>query len=251
MHRSSSVSGKCPIVAITFGHQHENLTSLDSFPALPSFLLSTLNEDLSTCLCAATRTTKAVFLVYPAFKIPLSTSFPCRNVSASSINKVGCFSSIARYTAGELILASGTARLANSLSTLKNVVFPHRFSGDSTPRYALTSRKGKAYVCSTHKAAVSAAHGGSTTCLRMTAFSSFSNSPPSTASGHGSTSSISHPLWPCASPYPFMIVLIVFGPSLAWGVCQKPAYPLKKSGFFSNAPLNLYLSDKTYGSYNL
>ena len=33
-----------------------------------------------------------------------------------------------------------TGRFTNSLSTVNNVVFPHRFSGDSTPTYVLTSR---------------------------------------------------------------------------------------------------------------
>ena len=36
--------------------------------------------------------------------------------------------------AGELIFDATTGRFTSSLSTVSNVVFPHRFSGDSIPR---------------------------------------------------------------------------------------------------------------------
>jgi hypothetical protein len=116
MHRSANVSGNLPIAAITFGHQHENFTALIEYGSSPLLLETGADEvplsstgaegrgeeaistsadfrpeslDLRLSAWFATLHTYAVFFVYPEFKIPLNSSFPCKKVSASSINNVG------------------------------------------------------------------------------------------------------------------------------------------------------------------
>src|SRR5438093_23594 len=170
MHRSASVSGKCLIVAITFGHQHEKRPNckppsasspLDSDPrtlssASPAWAsigprdspFESWTLDFPVVLFAdelwafpgVIRITYAVFLAYPEFNIPFSSLFRCKTVSASSIISVGSFSSITRKNAGELMFDATTGRFTSSHKTVNNVVLPHRFSGDSTPMYVATCR---------------------------------------------------------------------------------------------------------------
>ena len=127
MHRSASVSGNRPIAAIAFGHQHEYRTNYEAhFPSSQSCprghrprppLFHLPSVPLFQNAASPPLTTYAVFRLYPAFSTPRIPSFPCKNVSASSINNVGLVSSITRKNAGELIFAATTGRFTNHSTT--------------------------------------------------------------------------------------------------------------------------------------
>src|SRR6266850_2009138 len=84
------------------------------------------------------------------------------SASASSMSSVGCISSITRKKAEGLMLEATTGRFTSLPRTLRRVVLPQRFTGDSTPRYVLTSRNLKHQVWMIQSASVSAACLGRT-----------------------------------------------------------------------------------------
>src|ERR1043166_6653180 len=85
----------------------------------------------------ATRTTKAVSRRLPALRMPRNSSLPLRKVSASSMSSVGRSSSMTRKKAGGLMFDATTGRWTNWLMRVSRVVLPQRFSGDSTPMWAV------------------------------------------------------------------------------------------------------------------
>ena len=68
--------------------------------------------------------------LWPELRMPRSSPFSDRNVSASSMSSVGCCISTTRKMAEAVAFAVGSGRMTNRESTSSNVVLPQPFSGE-------------------------------------------------------------------------------------------------------------------------
>src|SRR3990167_62846 len=114
IERSSMVSARYPIPAITLGAHVENR--------------------VGSCLSPTHRKVKAKSRVWPELITPLRSSLSAINVSPSSIMSVGIHFSIALNIAAAVMFAATRGLQTNRLNTDSKVDFPHLFSGELTLR---------------------------------------------------------------------------------------------------------------------
>src|SRR5262249_52745510 len=109
------------------------------------------------------RITFAVARVCPAFRSARRSWLFGSCVSASSISSVGVYWSIVRKRAGGVIEEAESGRRTSAPITRTAVVLPHRFEGELKLSNGAMSEASEQYVDTVHRAAASAAPGGSTT----------------------------------------------------------------------------------------
>ncbi|OPZ43235.1 MAG: hypothetical protein BWY94_01929 [Actinobacteria bacterium ADurb.BinA094] len=76
----------------------------------------------------------------PLFSTPRSSSLSCRKVSASSMQSVGRYFSMARKVAAAVMLLAGSGRGTRDIVTVSATVLPQRFSGEQKARRGDTEK---------------------------------------------------------------------------------------------------------------
>jgi hypothetical protein len=128
------------VVGFRFAHAKCLRPSLNDYPLVSNeiFLVCYMNRFIYVRVATLKRLGEKLASFYyerwwPELKTPRSSSFSGRNVSTSSISKVGrCICTTRKNELG-LIFAEYCPRCTRCLSTLLNVVLPHRFSGERIP----------------------------------------------------------------------------------------------------------------------
>ena len=105
-----------------------------------------------SCSSPTTRSTKAASRLWPEFRMPRSSLFSGRKVSASSISKVGWYMSMARKMAAPVALLAISGRGTRRPIIVNKVVFPHSGVGDVMPRRGKMSKLSKACAATIHSA---------------------------------------------------------------------------------------------------
>ena len=116
--------------------------------------------------------------------MPRNPSLSFKNVSASSISKVGCQPSTTRRFAAGVMLNFVNGRRTNRPSTSSNSVLPHPFVAERMPSRGEMTKQSISQSCRTHSAATWLDVFDMTTWRRIAAAIVLSSAAPSTGSGH-------------------------------------------------------------------
>jgi hypothetical protein len=126
--------------------------------------------------------------MYPLFNMPSSSESLLRNLSTSSINRVGLNLSTVRKHVGAVML-----EVSKGLGTIldikfSNIVLPQRLVALLIFRYGVIPVTSKTPVCMTHSAVAATCGPSMSMYLQTVSAISMKRSPVSTSSGQGSGS---------------------------------------------------------------